>query len=42
MMQNSPKASRADAIPEQPEAIPKRLLEKMEGINLPQLAFRNT
>ncbi|GKS06279.1 type III secretion system YopJ family effector HopZ3 [Pseudomonas syringae pv. theae] len=41
MMQNSPKASRADAIPEQPEAIPKRLLEKMEGINLPQLAFRN-
>ncbi|WP_024697136.1 YopJ family acetyltransferase [Pseudomonas syringae] len=42
MMLDSPKASRGDAIPEQPEAIPKRLLEKMEGINLPQLAFRNT
>ncbi|WP_024676544.1 YopJ family acetyltransferase [Pseudomonas syringae] len=41
MMLDSPKASRGDAIPEQPEAIPKRLLEKMEEINLPQLALRN-
>ncbi|KPW79280.1 Type III effector HopZ3 [Pseudomonas cannabina] len=41
MMLNSPKASRGDAIPAQPEAIPKRLLEKMEPINLPQLALRD-
>nr|AAN85160.1 unknown [Pseudomonas syringae pv. syringae] len=41
MMLNSPKASRGDAIPEKPEAIPKRLLEKMEPINLAQLALRD-
>ncbi|MFB9085779.1 hypothetical protein ACFFW8_09225 [Erwinia tracheiphila] len=37
MMQVSPKISRNDPLPETPESIPRRLQEKMDTVNLPEL-----
>lgn len=36
-MQQSPKMSRADPLPEKPEVVPKRLQEKIDAISLPRL-----
>ncbi|WP_168400951.1 YopJ family acetyltransferase [Erwinia amylovora] len=36
-MQQSPKMSRGDPLPEKPEIVPKRLQEKIDSVNLPRL-----